>query len=68
MQKTISITCAASALSISRGKLYQLIGSGLLTTVRIGRRHLVKVDSIDAFIEANTQILGVSGGDASLQG
>ena len=43
-----SIPDAAIALGVSRSKTYELIGQGLLLTVSIGRRRLVRVDSVEA--------------------
>ena len=44
----ISIDKAAETLSIGRSKTYQLISEGRLLTVNIGRRRLVRVDSVRA--------------------
>jgi excisionase family DNA binding protein len=44
----ISIERAAKALSIGRSKTYQLINDGKLLTVMIGRRRLVRADSVRA--------------------
>jgi len=44
----LSIEKAAEALSIGRSKTYELIGEGKLVTVTIGRRRLVRVDSVQA--------------------
>lgn len=43
-----SIPDAATALSISRSKTYELISQGKLLTVTIGRRRLVRLDSVNA--------------------
>jgi excisionase family DNA binding protein len=43
-----SIPDAAKALGVGRSKLYELIGEGRLETVTIGRRRLVRTDSIRA--------------------
>lgn len=45
-----SIPDAASALSISRSKTYELITEGVLLTVTIGRRRLVRLDSVNAIV------------------
>ena len=45
----LSIEKAAEALSIGRSKTYELIGQGKLVTVTIGRRRLVRMDSLQAF-------------------
>lgn len=44
----LSIEKAAEALSIGRSKTYELIGQGKLVTVTIGRRRLVRMDSVQA--------------------
>lgn len=43
-----SIPDAAKALGVGRSKLYELIGEGRLETVTIGRRRLVRTDSVRA--------------------
>ena len=43
-----SIPDAAKALGVGRSKLYELIGEGRLETVTIGRRRLVRTNSIRA--------------------
>jgi excisionase family DNA binding protein len=43
-----SIPDAATALGVSRSKTYELIGQGQLLTVHIGRRCLVRIDSVEA--------------------
>lgn len=45
-----SIPDAASSLSISRSKTYELISQGVLLTVTIGRRRLVRLDSVKAIV------------------
>lgn len=42
----VSIERAAEALSIGRSKTYDLIKEGKLVTVAIGRRRLVRMDSV----------------------
>ncbi len=44
----LSIDKAAEALSIGRSKTYQLIAEQKLLTVQIGRRRLVRADSVRA--------------------
>jgi excisionase family DNA binding protein len=46
-----SINDAAKALSLGRTSIYALIREGRLETVKLGRRTLVKVDSIRRLIE-----------------
>lgn len=43
-----SIPDAAKALGVGRSKLYQLIDDKRLETVTIGRRRLVRTDSVRA--------------------
>lgn len=43
---------AAEALAISRAKLYQLMASGAISYVRIGRSRRIPVVAIEAFIAA----------------
>ncbi|WP_310496830.1 helix-turn-helix domain-containing protein [Sandarakinorhabdus sp.] len=47
-----SIVVAANVLGIGRSKTYELINAGLLDTVKIGRRTLVRVSSIEAFSDS----------------
>jgi excisionase family DNA binding protein len=42
----VSIVAAAKLLSCSRSKVYQLIEDGRLDTCRLGRRHLVRLESL----------------------
>ena len=43
-----SIADAGAALGIGRSKVYELMGEGKITTVRIGRRRLIQGESIRA--------------------
>lgn len=43
---TVSVNDAAKALSLGRSKIYELICSGDLKIVKIGRRTLITVTSI----------------------
>lgn len=47
-----SILDAASALGISRTSLYAILDAGEIETVRIGKRRLVPLDSIEAYVAA----------------
>ena len=49
-----SIPDAAHALSISRSKAYELISQGRLLTVSIGRRRLVRTESIRSIANGET--------------
>lgn len=44
----ISIPDAAKALGLGRSKIYELITEGRLETVTIGRRRLVRTESVRA--------------------
>lgn len=50
-QFTASISEAAKLLSLGRTSIYALINTGRLETVKIGRRRLVKVTSIQRLLE-----------------
>jgi excisionase family DNA binding protein len=43
---TTSINDAAKALSLGRSSIYALINDGRLETIKIGRRRLIKIESI----------------------
>ena len=45
-----SIAQAANSLGVSRSKTYEMIGQGILLTVTIGRRRLVRLDSVKAIV------------------
>jgi excisionase family DNA binding protein len=47
-----SIPEAARAIGLGRSKLYELIGEGRLETVTIGRRRLVRIESLRALAGA----------------
>jgi excisionase family DNA binding protein len=49
---TTSINDTAKALGLGRTSVYDLIRKGRLETVKIGRRTLVKVDSIRRLLES----------------
>lgn len=48
---TVSISDAAKALGVGRTTIYKLIEDGLLATIHIGRRQLVKTASIRRLID-----------------
>ena len=47
---TISVNNAKAALGIGHTKLFELLNDGTLQSVRIGRRRLIKVESIHALV------------------
>lgn len=47
----VSIPAAANLLSCSKSTIYQLCAEGDLTPIKIGRRTVVPLRSIQAFIE-----------------
>lgn len=51
-QYTTSISEVAKALSLGRTSIYALINEGRLDTIKIGRRRLIKVESIRDLLEA----------------
>lgn len=48
---TVTVEGAKKALGLGHTKIYELIGDGSLQTVKIGRRTLVKTDSIRALVD-----------------
>jgi len=48
---TTSVADARKALGIGNTKIYELINSGQLDTIRIGRRRLIKIASIERLAE-----------------
>ena len=53
MEKTLlRVTEAAERLSLSRSRAYELIASGELPSVRIGRSLRVPVAALDAWVES----------------
>lgn len=48
-----SVNETVRLLGLGRTKVYELINSGQLITVKIGRRTLVRTDSIRALVEAS---------------
>ena len=48
---TVTVASARSALGIGTTKIYKLINEGQLKTVKLGRRTLVRTDSIHALVE-----------------
>lgn len=49
-KRLYSINETAHALGIGRTKTYELIADGVLKTITIGRRRLVKAESIDLML------------------
>jgi excisionase family DNA binding protein len=49
---TASVNDTARSLGLGRTKVYELINDGKLATIKIGRRTLVKAESIRALVEA----------------
>ena len=54
----ISVNEAARVIGVSRSYAYELVASGLLTSVRLGRRVLVPVSAIeDLIVQCRADIL-----------
>ncbi len=51
---TVTVDAAKKALGIGLTKTYELINEGKLSTVKIGRRTLVRTDSIRALVDTLT--------------
>lgn len=49
----LSINATCQSLGVGRTNLYAMINKGMLKTVKLGRRTLVKVSSIEALIGEN---------------
>lgn len=45
---------AAEQLGVGRSTIYELIGSGQIEVVKIGRRTLVPADSLDRYVDRLT--------------
>jgi len=50
----ISVKEAAEALSLDRTFIYALINEVQLETIKVGRRRLVKTESLRRFVESNS--------------
>lgn len=50
MKKALSVSEAKQALGLGRTSLYKLIKQERIASVRIGRRRLILVESIDALL------------------
>ena len=50
----VSIPDAGKALGLGRSKVYDLIAEGRLETVTIGRRRLLRVQSVKALADVQT--------------
>lgn len=48
---TITVAGARKALGIGTTKLYELISEGQLRTIKLGRRTLIRTDSIRALVD-----------------
>lgn len=52
----LSINDAATALSLGRTSIYAMIGDGRLEAFKLGRRTLVKMDSIRRIVAEATEL------------
>lgn len=52
---TIPIPEACRLIGIGRSKFYELVASGEIPAVRLGRRTLIPLDALRAFIEAKAK-------------
>ena len=44
---------AAALLGVHRATIYDLIGSGAIPSVKIGRRRMISVNSLEEFVRLN---------------
>jgi excisionase family DNA binding protein len=51
----LTIPDAARVLAIGRSTLYELIGSGQLATIHIGRSVRISVEELQAFVSARSR-------------
>ncbi|MFC3997860.1 helix-turn-helix domain-containing protein [Nocardiopsis sediminis] len=49
-RRLLTVPEVMSALALGRGKVYELIRSGRLESVKIGRDRRIPVDAVEAFI------------------
>ncbi len=47
----LTVSAAATALSIGKTKLYEIIGQGLIRSFLLGRRRLVLAEDIENFVQ-----------------
>ena len=57
-QISISISTFCNMVGLGRTKTYELINDGTLDTIKIGRRRLIKMSSVLAFVEIFTSEIG----------
>lgn len=57
-RELVNIPEAARLACISRSKLYEFIGAGELPTVKIGKRRLVRVETLRAWIASKERRAG----------
>jgi len=48
---SVGVADAAKALGVSKSFLYKLVAEGKLKTIHIGKRHIVPVSEMHAFLE-----------------
>ena len=58
MQGTLTIDEAARQLGCGKAKVYELIRTGELPSVKIGRRRVVRWADVDALLERRSQAEG----------
>lgn len=51
-----NILDAAKLLSVGRSTIYKLMDNGLLESVKIGSRRLVRIESITAYADSLTEV------------
>lgn len=59
-QENISINEAVRLFGFGRTKLYELIQSGDIEAFKLGRRTLVRTDSVRAFIDSLPRVGGIA--------
>jgi len=49
-RELLTVEAAAARLSISRTRMYQLIATGDVTSIKLGRRRLIATSEVAAFV------------------
>lgn len=52
---TMTVEQAAAALGVSRGTAYEAVKTGLLPTLRVGRRLLVPIEGLHSLLKTATE-------------
>jgi excisionase family DNA binding protein len=59
----LTVLEAADVLRLSRSKLYELMGAGIVPSIQIGRARRISMDDLRALVIDLTQLAGPSSGN-----